>query len=43
MKPPLDYAPDDEPIRVHVPWRPVIILFSIQIAIIGAFAWVMWR
>lgn len=39
--------PDDpgvsEPRARPFSWRPVIIMFAIQFAIIGAFAWVLWR
>lgn len=39
--------PDDpgvaEPSARPFSWRPVSILFAVQFAIIGAFAWVMWR
>ena len=37
------FGHEPDPIRVGFSWRPVIILFAFQFAIIGAFAWVLWR
>ena len=44
LRQPDDPGVDDvEPAARPFSWRPVIILFALQMAIIGAFAWVMWR